>query len=432
MTPPHLADTADREGAALGADAQTLLERLDQLHEENDALGRELLRCYEQLNLVFEITENIAKLQDPEHIQHSLLQRFGSVIGAGALFVDLGGECMVIEPRAGSEWLEHLRPEEIHTLLAKEIALVRTSQRAMVPNCDEAQRQALGGAHVLVVPLRQQDADPAVVIVLRPAGEPDFDSSDMLASESVLGYGGQVLSNVMMVRNLEQTAFETVLALANAIDAKDNYTCGHSERVGWLARQTGAALGLPEPDLKLLEWAGILHDVGKIGVAEEILNKPGKLTSEEFEEMKRHPHMSYEVLKPVARLGPVLSGVLHHHENWDGSGYPHGLSGEQIPLSARIIRIVDTFDALTSTRSYRRGFPVDCAVKILREEAGHGTDPTVTEVFIKLFERYAREQQDDFRQRFPHIPAGSGGACPAPDAAASAATANDSAAGGSQ
>jgi len=218
-----------------------------------------------------------------------------------------------------------------------------------------------------------------------------------------------VLANVLMVRRLQETAVETVRALANAIDAKDNYTCGHSERVGWLARLTGAALGLSQSELELLEWAGILHDVGKIGIAEAILNKPGRLTEAEFAEMKRHPRLSYDVLKPVAQLGPVLEGVLYHHENWDGSGYPEGLSGERIPLSARIIRVVDTFDALTSTRSYREGFGIAHAFDILREEAGRSTDPHVTHVFITTFQGYVRHQPEDFRRRFAHIAAPSPG-----------------------
>lgn len=246
-------------------------------------------------------------------------------------------------------------------------------------------------------------AAAAVVVVLRHRDELPFDSSDMLASESVLAYGGHILANVLMVRHLQQMAVETVSALANAIDAKDNYTCGHSERVGWLARLTGTALGQPETELEILGWAGLLHNVGKIGISDQIINKPGRLTEAEFEEMKRHPRLSYEVLKPVARLGPALNGVLYHHENWDGSGYPEGLRGEQIPRAARIIRVVDMFDALTSTRSYRQGFTLARAIEMLHEESGRGTEPVVTEAFIQAFERYIHEQTEDFRRRFAHV-----------------------------
>ncbi|MBK8915620.1 MAG: HD-GYP domain-containing protein [Phycisphaerales bacterium] len=221
----------------------------------------------------------------------------------------------------------------------------------------------------------------------------------------MLGYGGHILSNVLMVRHLQQTALETVRALANAIDAKDNYTHGHSERVGWLARMVGQALGMPNRQLQILEWAGLLHDVGKIGIPERILNKPGRLTTEEFDEMKRHPRLSYEVLRPVASLAPVLEGVLYHHENHDGSGYPTGLAGDAIPLIARIIHVVDIFDALTSSRSYRKGFTIARAFEILRTDSGRVTDPLVTERFLTAFERYRAERPADFLERFAHIAA---------------------------
>jgi HD-GYP domain-containing protein (c-di-GMP phosphodiesterase class II) len=401
MSSPDAA--AAHAAPAQAANPGDLLSRLDLLQQENEALGRELLRCYEQLNLVFEITENIAKLQDPEIIQHDLLNRFARMINAGALFLDTPAECTQLFAAESAGRPVELPADQLRTELGEQLASVRQTQRAVVPQLSTATVAALRQAHVLLVPLQTHANEAAVVIVVRDPQEPPFDSGDMLASESVLSYGGQVLSNVLMVRVLQQSAVELVRALANAIDAKDNYTCGHSERVGWLARLTGEALGLPENELELLEWAGVLHDVGKIGIPETILNKPGKLTDDEFEAMKRHPQLSYEVLKPVQRLGPVLDGVLYHHENWDGSGYPHKLAGEAIPLTARIIRVVDTFDALTSTRSYRKGFDIDRAYKILRESAGNGTEPRVAFAFMDTFRRYIAERPEDFTERFPHI-----------------------------
>jgi HD-GYP domain-containing protein (c-di-GMP phosphodiesterase class II) len=119
--------------------------------------------------------------------------------------------------------------------------------------------------------------------------------------------------------------------------------------------------------------------------------------------MQQHPRISYEVLRPVARLEPALLGVLHHHENYDGSGYPDGLRDGEIPLAAQIIHVVDVFDALTSTRSYRKAFDVERAFEILRQESGRMTDPHVTKVFIEMFMRYARENQADLCERFAHL-----------------------------
>jgi HD-GYP domain-containing protein (c-di-GMP phosphodiesterase class II) len=242
-----------------------------------------------------------------------------------------------------------------------------------------------------------------VVIALRSGQQPPFGSGEQLASEAVLIYGGHILRNVRMVQRLQWAALETVGALANAIEARDRYTRGHSDRVSWLASLVGEALGLPADELQMLEWAGLLHDVGKIGIPEHILNKPGELTAAEFEQIKRHPRLGYEVLRPVSSLQPVLDAVLYHHENHDGSGYPEGLRGEQVPLSARILHVVDIFDALASTRSYRAGLSTDDALSVLARGAGSVTDPAVTTAFIAAVRHNREVQPEDFRRRFGRL-----------------------------
>jgi HD-GYP domain-containing protein (c-di-GMP phosphodiesterase class II) len=391
--------------------ASDLLPRLDSLRQENEALSRELLRCYEQLNLVFEITETLAQLRDPEIIRSRLLSRFGETIGASALFIFQDGNGTRLAWCASPDQPPPIDPAALQQMLQPDIEHLRRTQRARLTTAALGSHPA-GGFHGMLVPLRQHPEGLAVVIALREPTQPPFDSGDVLASESVLGYGGLLLSNLRILEDLRQTALETVRALANAIDAKDNYTCGHSERVGWLARQIGAALDLPENVLDLLEWAGILHDVGKIGISEQILNKPGSLDPEELAEMKRHPVVSYEVLKPIARLNPVLGAVLHHHENWDGSGYPFGLRGEEIPVGARIIRIADTFDALTSTRAYRRGYSLERALQIMEAEAGRLIDPRITAIFVGLMRHCIRQPPADFRRLFSHLIASPDGSQP--------------------
>lgn len=197
-----------------------------------------------------------------------------------------------------------------------------------------------------------------------------------------------------------RTTMETVAALARAIDARDKYTSGHSTRVAWLARRFGVALRLSPARLQWLEWAGLLHDVGKLGVPERILHKPGELTPDEFTVVRRHPRLGYEMLKPVTSLRPILDAVLHHHENHDGSGYPLGLVGTSTPLLARIVHIVDIFDALTSSRSYRAAHDVDAALRIMSEQAGTVTDPRLTRVFVRVVRREMRRDEAAFSVRF--------------------------------
>jgi HD-GYP domain-containing protein (c-di-GMP phosphodiesterase class II) len=189
-------------------------------------------------------------------------------------------------------------------------------------------------------------------------------------------------------------------ALVAAIDQKDHYTRGHSERVGMLSRLVGRELGLSRAELQDLEWAGLLHDVGKIGIPEVILSKPGRLSLTEFESIKRHPRIGYEILRPIASFERVLTGVLHHHEQPDGNGYPSGLRGDAVPLIARIIHVADTFDALTSTRSYRRAFQVERACEIMRQDAGSRLDAGVIDVFLRVLEAYRQADPGGFAANF--------------------------------
>ena len=174
---------------------------------------------------------------------------------------------------------------------------------------------------------------------------------------------------------------QTVEALLVALESKDRYLNGHSARVRDMAIKLGEISGLDRGQLRSLSHAALLHDIGKIGVHEDILNKEGALTDDEYEIIKKHPQMSADIIAPVPFLNPSLKGVLHHHENWDGTGYPDGLSGEQIPLMARIIAVVDAFDAMTSDRSYRGALSEAQAVERIRAGSGSQFDPRIAQLF---------------------------------------------------
>ncbi|MEA3506702.1 MAG: HD domain-containing protein, partial [Elusimicrobiota bacterium] len=153
-------------------------------------------------------------------------------------------------------------------------------------------------------------------------------------------------------RQLEETK-NIVVTMANAVEAKDPYTRGHSDRVGHYSKQIAQAVGFSEEKAEDMYWAGILHDIGKLGIPMDILTKPGKLTDEEYEKVKEHPEISYRICKDLRTLKRVLPAIKHHHERWDGGGYPDGLSKKDIPVEARIMAVADAYDAMTSDRSYR-------------------------------------------------------------------------------
>jgi putative two-component system response regulator len=177
---------------------------------------------------------------------------------------------------------------------------------------------------------------------------------------------------------------QSIHALIKALEAKDYYTRGHSQRVNMYSAAIGKGLGLSPSRIENLRRASILHDLGKIGVRETILNKPERLTNDEFDEIVTHPEVATRILQHISFFQPLLPAILHHHERYDGKGYPGHLSGKEIPLESRIMAIADTFDAMTSTRAYRKALPLDAANAEIRRCAGTQFDPEVAPVFLEI------------------------------------------------
>jgi putative nucleotidyltransferase with HDIG domain len=212
----------------------------------------------------------------------------------------------------------------------------------------------------------------------------EFGSAEIRLLESVSTILGVHRSNTGLVHRQADLFSAAVRALISAIEAKDRYTHGHSERVARVAVLLAEKLHLPKADVNTIYLGGLLHDIGKIGVDDQVLNKPGALTPEEFEQIKQHPQLGFDILHEVSQLDRILPIVLHHHESWDGSGYPHGLRGEETPLLARVTAVADAYDAMSSDRPYRRGMPDEKLDAIFREGAGRQWDPTVIEAFFAV------------------------------------------------
>jgi putative nucleotidyltransferase with HDIG domain len=183
---------------------------------------------------------------------------------------------------------------------------------------------------------------------------------------------------------LRQASVEFIQSLASALDARDPYTAGHSRRVSQYACAIARSMKLPPKELEEVRVGALLHDIGKIGITDSILQKPGRLSEEENRLIQEHPSIGRRILDGVQGLQPYLGVVELHHENWDGSGYPHGLRREETPLAARIVKIADAYDAMTSDRPYRRGMPHEEALAVIAKFAGTQMDPNVVEVFLQL------------------------------------------------
>jgi HD-GYP domain-containing protein (c-di-GMP phosphodiesterase class II) len=179
----------------------------------------------------------------------------------------------------------------------------------------------------------------------------------------------------------------TMHALIATIDAKDPYTRGHSARVADFAHLLATHAGLDAAEADQARLCGLVHDIGKIGVSEDVLRKPGKLTDEEFQQIAAHPVIGHDILRGIPRMSDVLSGVLHHHERFAGGGYPHGISGEKIPLLGRLISIADALDAMTTSRTYRGARPMSAALEEITRCAGTHFDPELAKAIVSIDRR---------------------------------------------
>ncbi len=197
---------------------------------------------------------------------------------------------------------------------------------------------------------------------------------------------------IEITQALNTQVVQTVSSLILAIEEKDRYTQGHSKRVAEYCALMAEALQLSEPERRDLIFAAQLHDIGKIGISEHLLNKPGRLNMVEYETIKTHPSKGVKILEPLKFLSHLLPAIESHHERYDGQGYPHGLKGEEIPLFARIIAVCDTFDAMTSERSYRKPLPLATAIREIEENAGSQFDPQIATTFIEVFKQSIRQQ----------------------------------------
>lgn len=200
------------------------------------------------------------------------------------------------------------------------------------------------------------------------------------------------IENQDMVSHREKFYLELVQTLAEILDSRDASTQGQTKRARRLARYMAQELDMPEQFIYYLEFAALMHDIGKIAIDEQLLKKPGKLTPQEFEIVKKHPEIGYKILAPVTMLAPVAPMVLYHQEWFNGKGYPEGLSGEEIPLGARIVAILDAWGAMTSVRPWRPALSTEEALKEIRKGAGTQFDPRVVEAFVATIEKHGVEE----------------------------------------
>jgi HD-GYP domain-containing protein (c-di-GMP phosphodiesterase class II) len=375
--------------------------RLAGLEHELDSLSGQLANAYEELSLIYQISSGMkVNRRASEFFKQTcldVLETMG-VRGVGvALQADsLSGQEPVLYGHLS------LPPGQVHRL-AKELLEILSTRKSPLLINDLSKDKTLSwlaqyARQLLAVPLQRQEEVLGCIYTLdKAAGE--FDSVDSKLLNSIGNESAIYLENAMLFDDVHSLMMGLLHSLTSAVDAKDAYTCGHSERVALLSRHLAQEIKLSEHGVERIYMAGLLHDVGKIGVPEAVLQKTGKLTNEEFELMKKHPEIGARILHDIKQIEDIIPGVLHHHERYDGKGYPANLSGQGIPLMGRIICLADCFDAMTSNRTYRRALPLEVALTEIRRCSGTQFDPELAEAFLSVGADKFRDLLKDHQEK---------------------------------
>jgi len=239
---------------------------------------------------------------------------------------------------------------------------------------------------MVAVPLKVRGKIIGVVEVLNKING-TFGKNDVAMLEGLAHQSAIAIDNARTHRELRDLFFDVIKSLAVAVESKDHYTGGHIDRIANISIAIAKELGLPDEDVERVHWAALFHDLGKIGVDEAILRKPGRLNDEEWKQLKEHPAIGANILQPIKQFQHIIPGILHHQEYFNGSGYPAGLKGEEISVDGRIIGVADCFDAMTSDRPYRKGLPEERAIEEIKRCSGTQFDPKVAEAFLSAYSK---------------------------------------------
>ena len=426
----RLADRQHIEG--LHRDKKADRHRIKALMEETQSLAENLSSTYEEVALLYRRTKNLKLSKDDQQLGRMALEWLYEVVPAEAIAlllpsVDSASDTSLQQSRGGQTFLTHgecpVDAAEL-TRLIDHLKLA-PSARPFVANASvtSADTWPCDKIHqAVVVPLAEGENVFGWLLAINhvesgksgkgESGANEFGANESGANEfganefgtveaSLLSSVGTILGihsrNIDLYRQQSEMFSGIVRALTSAIDAKDGYTHGHSDRVAQISVRLASELGCDEKMLETIYLAGLLHDIGKIGIDDLVLRKPDKLSDEEYEHIKSHAEVGHRILHDLKQMDDVLPVVLHHHESWDGRGYPHHLPTEEIPLAARIVAVADSYDAMSSDRPYRKGMPEQRIDDIFREGAGKQWDPQVIYAFFS-----AREDIREIANREPN------------------------------
>jgi putative nucleotidyltransferase with HDIG domain len=366
--------------------------RVDQLESEVEKLSAHLGSTFEEISLLYRLTHNLKLSANDEELGRRALDWLAEVVPADSIalqLIPIAGADPLVSGSRSQRLLLTLGPcplsADEFTSLVDELELHPRSRPVVVNHLPQ---ETFGWRfpdirQLVIVPVAEGERLFGWLAIFNHSLGGEFGT----AEASLLGSVGTMLGihsgNIDLYRQQADLLAGVVKAMSSAIDAKDPYTRGHSDRVARVAVRLAEELGCDSDTIKTIYLSGLLHDIGKIGINEDVLRKTGKLTAQEFEHIKTHVIVGYRILADLPNMADIRPVVLHHHEAWDGGGYPHGLAREEIPYLARIVSVADSYDAMASDRPYRPGMSDADLDEILRAGSGKQWDPKVVEAFFR-------------------------------------------------
>jgi len=414
------------ERAGEHADAcVSLVEQAVRQAIDLDDLCEEVCTRFEELNLFYQLASHTMGLDNPQAVATVILEHLLRIVGAdrgSILLASPDADHLEVAAAIGGPAPESLigqrvpRPGTVcGEVLEKGEPLVVQCDPAGASSPRHPERQYKSDSFACMplasLPLKVGSDLLGIMNITDKADEQPFSSGQIKLLEAVAAQTSLLVQTAKLLQKNKDLVMNFARSLSYAIDAKDSYTHGHSLRVTDHALGVAKALQLSSEALQALEIAGLLHDIGKIGIPEHILNKKGPLTDQEYAVVKEHPEAGAKILSDITEMSDIALYVRHHHEHYDGSGYPDGLAGQRIPLPARILAIADAYDAITSTRPYRGAAPRSKALAELKRNAGSQFDDKLVDLFVHL---YGKGKQQHVRPALKSKYPGMQGTAPSP------------------
>lgn len=358
--------------------------------ERLESLNKELVGKVEELNIMNRIMDDFSAVSSSEELFKKVTESAVDITGADSsrFFIASDAVATPFEMAATGAKGRHIASDGLSYYGEGLATLIREVAQEGVPtlisHSSRLKELKVPVNSVVLVPLRIRDKNLGVLVTSHLAEDRHFSEKDVYHLSFMTQKAAGNVENVALYENIYDNLFSTLSAFVKAVEARDSYTNQHSNRVAEIAILLGKELGCTKEELDVLNFSGRLHDIGKIGIRDAILLKPGRLTDEEFEKIKEHPDIGADIVGQLGLWDREAQIIRHHHERFDGQGYPDGLFGVAIPFLARILSVADAFDAMASDRAYRRKMPLDKVTAIIRDGAGKQFDPRVVDAYLAV------------------------------------------------